>query len=318
MRHKRAAMAVFCATALSAGLLSFSSAQATPDVTVKDVENSFHKVEAVVEDVNRLSVEIKSTQAEIDDLSADIARDTASYDEQKDALSAAIVSQQMDAPLGPTVNLLGSENPEEFLDGLGAVQALNSSRADALEKFGATSAALKNRRAQLNDRFAELKQAQKATKAKQAEIRKKYEAAKAELAQLTAAQQVAFNTSDIKVDFEVDASGRAKKVIDFAMAQLGDPYKWGGNGPNAWDCSGLTQHAFAAAGISIPRVVGPQYAATKHISMSDLQPGDMVFYGSMSHVGIYLGNGRVIHAPRPGKTVEITGLGGFSKAGRIG
>jgi len=308
VRHKRAGMAGLCATALTIGMLSFTTAQAAPTVTVKDVENSFHRVEAVVEDVNRLKVDIKATQADIDDLNADIARDQASYDEQRDTLSAAIVSQQMDAPLGPTVNLLGSANPEEFLDGLGAVQALNSSRADALEKFGAASAALRNRRAQLQDRQDELKQTQKATKAKQAEIRRKYEAAKAALARLTAAQQRTFNTSNVKVDFEVDASGRAKKVINFALAQLGDPYKWGGNGPNAWDCSGLTQHAFAAAGISIPRVVGPQYAATRHISMSALRPGDMVFYGSMSHVGIYLGNGRVVHAPSSGKRVRTDAL----------
>jgi cell wall-associated NlpC family hydrolase len=299
-------------------MLTFSTAQAEPKVTVKDVENSFHKVEAVVENVNRLKEEIKSTQSEIDDLNEDIARDEKTYDAQRQTLSAAIVSQQMDAPLGPTVNLLGSKNPEAFLDGLGAVQALNSSRADALEKFGAASKELKNRRAQLKDRSDELKASQKAAKAKQAEIRKKYDAAKAALAKLSAPQQTAFNTSDITVDFNVSASGRAKKAVDFAMAQLGEPYVYGGNGPDQWDCSGLTQHAWAAAGVSIPRVVGPQYDASRHVSMSSLQPGDLVFYGDNSHVGMYLGNGKVVHAPRPGKNVEITGLSGFSKAGRIG
>jgi cell wall-associated NlpC family hydrolase len=76
--------------------------------------------------------------------------------------------------------------------------------------------------------------------------------------------------------------------------------------------------AWAAAGITLPRVVGPQYNATRHISASQLQPGDLVFYASMSHVGMYLGKGRVIHAPRPGRSVEITGLGGYSKFGRVG
>ena len=318
MRHKRAGLAVACATALSCGLLSFSAAQAAPKVTVQDVENSFHKVEAVVEDVNRLGAEIKSTQSEIDDLNDDIARDTKSYDTQKEELSAAIVSQQMDAPLGPTVSLLASENPEAFLDGLGAIQALNSSRADALEKFGAINKELKNRRAQLKDRKVELKAAQNSAKTKQAVIRKKYDEAKAELAQLTEAQQVTFNTSDVNLGFEVDASGRAKQAIDFALAQLSDPYVYGGTGPNSWDCSGLMMKAWAAAGVSIPRVVGPQYGASRPVSMGSLQPGDIVFYGDMSHDGMYLGNGRVVHAPRPGKTVEITGLGGFTKAGRIG
>ena len=318
MRHQRAGITVACATALACGVLTFSTAQATPKVTPDDVKVAFNKVEAVVEQVNALGVEIKSTKAEIADLNTDIDRDLTSYNAQKEALSASIVSQQMDAPLGPTVNLLGSQNPEAFLDGLGAVQALNSSQADALEKFGAISAELKNRRAQLKDRAAELRKDKKAAKSKQAEIRKKYDEAKAELAQLSAAEQLAFNSSDLNLNFEVAASGRAKQAVDFALAQLGDPYQWGGNGPNAWDCSGLTQHAFAAAGISIPRVVGPQYAASRHISMSELQPGDLVFYGNMQHVGMYLGHGRVVHAPRPGKSVEITGLSGFSKAGRIG
>jgi len=299
-------------------MLSFSTAQADPKVTPKDVELSFHKVEAIVENVNRLKTEIKATQSEIDDLNEEIARDEKSYDAQRETLSAAIVSQQMDAPLGPTVNLLGSENPEAFLDGLGAVQALNSSRADALEKFGATSKELKNRRAQLKDRNEDLLAAQKSAKAKQAEIREKYNAAKAELAKLTASEQTAFNSSNVNLDFEVEASGRAKKAIDFALSQLGDPYSYGGTGPNKWDCSGLMMKSYAAAGASIPRVVGPQYDASQPVPMSALQPGDLVFYGDMSHDGMYLGKGKVVHAPRPGRSVEITGLSGYSKAGRIG
>ena len=318
MRFKRVGFAVVLATALSGGMLTFSAAQAEPKITPKDVELSFHKVEAVVENVNRLKTEIKSTQSEIGDLNVDIAREEKTYNTQKETLSAAIVSQQMDAPLGPTVNLLGSKNPTAFLDGLGAVQALNSSRADALEKFGAVAKELKNRRAQLKDRNTDLVTAQKQAKAKQAEVSKKYNAAKAELAQLTAPQQVAFNTSNTNQNFKVDSSGRAKAAIDFALAQLGDPYVYGGAGPNSWDCSGLMMQAWAAAGVSIPRVVGPQYAASQPVAMGSLQPGDLVFYGDMSHDGMYLGDGRVVHAPRPGKSVEITGLSGFSKAGRIG
>jgi len=76
--------------------------------------------------------------------------------------------------------------------------------------------------------------------------------------------------------------------------------------------------AFAAAGVSLPRVVGPQMAAVRSVSMDALQPGDLVAYGDMSHIGIYLGRGKVIHAPHPGRSVEITGLAHFSRAGRVG
>jgi len=305
--------------ALTAGLLvQPGGAQADPKVTVKDVEAAFHEAEAMNEQVNQLGENIKKTKRQITDLSDDIDAQRKIYDKQREALGDLIVQQQIDAPLGTTASLIGSGDPGEFLDGLGAVQALNATRSDALEAFSESSKELANRRAQLAERQKQLETDQKNAEKKQKKIKAKYDEAKAELARLTAAEQAAFNASDIDIDFEIPASGRAKKAIDFALAQLGDPYVYGGTGPNKWDCSGLVQAAWRAAGVSLPRVVGPQMSATRRIPMSQLRPGDLVAYGSMSHIGIYLGKGRVVHAPRPGKRVEITGLGGFSVAGRVG
>lgn len=304
--------------ALAGGLMALPSAQAAPKVTVKEVEAAFSQVEAANEQVNALGVQVEQTQAEIDDISADIASGTATYTAQKDELSGAIVQQQLDAPLGPTANLLSSDDPDQFLAGLGAVRALNTTRADALEQFGRTSKVLQNRRAQLKDRKKALAAATNDAAAKRAEIRSKYEAAKAELARLTAAEQAAFNQSNTDVDVKLPASGRAKAALAFALAQIGDPYVYGGTGPNGWDCSGLVMKSWAAAGVSIPRVVGPQVAAGRSVPMDQLQPGDIVAYGDMSHDGLYIGNGKVVHAPRPGKSVEITGLGGFTRAARVG
>jgi cell wall-associated NlpC family hydrolase len=315
---RRRGLVMIASIALAAGVLALPSAQAAPKVTVKDVEAAFSQVEAANEQVNQLGEQIKQTQAQIDDISADIASDMVTYTAQRDELSGAIVQQQLDAPLGPTASLLSSDDPDQFLAGLGAVRALNTTRADALEQFGRTSKELKNRRAQLNDRKRALTAASKDADAKRAEIRTKYEAAKAELARLTAEEQAAFNQSNTDVDVDVKASGRAKKALDFALAQIGDPYVYGGTGPNSWDCSGLVMKSWAAAGVSIPRVVGPQIASGTSVPMDQLQPGDIVAYGDMSHDGLYLGNGRVVHAPRPGKSVEITGLSGFTRAARVG
>ncbi|WP_332662734.1 C40 family peptidase [Aeromicrobium sp.] len=316
-RTRRQGFAAAAALALIGGLFALPSAGADPAVTPADVEAAFHKAEAMNEQVNQLEVEAKATQAEIDDLTGDINRDLAEYNRQKAELGDAIAQQQMDAPLGPSVNLLSSSDPDEFIAGLGAVQALNSTRAEALEKFGQTSRELKNRRAQLQDRKAELAAAQKDADAKRDKIRKHYADAKAELARLTAAEQAKFNTSNTDMP-EVDASGRAKVAIDFALGQLGDPYVYGGTGPDGWDCSGLMMKAWAAAGVSLPRVVGAQMSATTRVPMDALQPGDLVAYGDMSHDGMYLGGGKVVHAPRPGKSVEITTLSGFSVGGRVG
>ncbi|WP_055546761.1 C40 family peptidase [Streptomyces sp. NBRC 110028] len=100
-------------------------------------------------------------------------------------------------------------------------------------------------------------------------------------------------------------STKAATAIDFAESQLGKPYVWGATGPNSYDCSGLTQAAWRAAGVSLPRTTWDQVKAGTRISTSDLIPGDLVFfYDDISHVGLYIGNGMMIHAPKPGDVVK--------------
>lgn len=102
-------------------------------------------------------------------------------------------------------------------------------------------------------------------------------------------------------------SATAQKILDAAAAQAGDPYSYGASGPDSFDCSGLTQYAHKAAGISIPRTSSDQYAASKHISKADKKPGDLIaIYDSSGvyHVGIYAGNGQMWHAPQEGDVVR--------------
>ena len=169
------------------------------------------------------------------------------------------------------------------------------------------------------ERKAELDRDRDRADAKRDEIESRYQEAKTALSRLSAPQQKTLTKSDTTVDFTVEASGRGAAAIQFAMAQLGKPYIYGGVGPDGYDCSGLVMKSFEAAGASLPRVVGPQYQASQPVPISQVQPGDIVFFPDMSHDGIYLGDGKVIHAPRPGKTVEITTLSiGFTMAGRVG
>ncbi|WP_369140916.1 C40 family peptidase [Modestobacter versicolor] len=117
------------------------------------------------------------------------------------------------------------------------------------------------------------------------------------------------------------ASSTAQAVLDTALAQQGKPYVWAGAGPNSFDCSGLTQYAFAAAGISLPHSSRVQSGMGTPVARGDLQPGDLVFfYSPVSHVGIYLGNGQMVHAPTAGSTVSVVDvdrMGGFHSARRL-
>ncbi|MER5876952.1 MULTISPECIES: NlpC/P60 family protein [unclassified Streptomyces] len=98
---------------------------------------------------------------------------------------------------------------------------------------------------------------------------------------------------------------KAGKALAFARTQIGKPYVWGATGPDSYDCSGLTQAAWKAAGVSLPRVTYDQVNAGTTVSLTDAKPGDLVFfYGDISHVGLYIGNGMMIHAPKPGAYVR--------------
>jgi len=123
------------------------------------------------------------------------------------------------------------------------------------------------------------------------------------------------------------SSSKVDKAIAFAKAQLGEPYKWGGAGPNSWDCSGLTMRAWQAAGINLPHYAGAQYSNTKKVSVSKIARGDLLYWsedgsaGSIYHEAMYLGNGTMIHAPRTGRNVEIVSINYWIKpdlASRVG
>lgn len=103
-------------------------------------------------------------------------------------------------------------------------------------------------------------------------------------------------------------NGDVNAVIARAKAQLGKPYQWGAAGPDSFDCSGLTMYAWQAAGVSLPHYAKSQYDVTRHISIDQLQPGDLVFYNGFGHESMYIGNGEVIDAPHTGAYVQIVSL----------
>ncbi|MEL4505024.1 NlpC/P60 family protein [Luteococcus sp. H138] len=119
------------------------------------------------------------------------------------------------------------------------------------------------------------------------------------------------------VTSSVGSSAKGARAVSFAYAQIGKPYRYGATGPSSYDCSGLTGAAWRSAGKSVPRTSYGQLGGLKRVSKSSLRPGDIVgFYGG-GHVGLYIGNGKVIHAPRTGQNVKIASLNSMSFAGAV-
>lgn len=293
-------------------------AQATPKPTLADVRTAFDRVEAANERLNALHEVIKDTQSEIDDLAADFATISKSYEAQRDELASAVVQEHLDAPLGPTVNLMGSRDPQKFLDGLSAIQAFNTSRADELEQFTQIAQSYAARRKRLQDRRADLKAEQAQAAKKRKWIAAKYRAANAEFHALSAADQRTFDAprvsrSSVRPPTNIQFnSAVAEQVVAFAYAQLGKAYVWGGTGPNAYDCSGLVYAAYRSAGVSVPRT--PPYG--NQIAMSQIQPGDILW--TSWHVAIYVGGGRTIEAMNPRVGVVFGSASSFYAASRFG
>lgn len=190
---------------------------------------------------------------------------------------------------------------------------LRTSKQNVQTKLSEARGLLSKLTAEEKARLAELERKKAAVaKRKAEELAKKQAAAKAEADRKAekAAKESGSGTgtgagTGTGSGSDAEASTKAEKVMAFARAQIGKPYVWGATGPSSYDCSGLTQAAWKAAGVDLPRTTWDQVNVGTRVATADLQPGDLVFfYDDISHVGIYKGDGMMIHAPKPGANVR--------------
>jgi cell wall-associated NlpC family hydrolase len=231
-----------------------------------------------------------------------------------------------------SVALVLSEDPTEFLRQAADMTQLSRQQAAVLRRMSAARLQLaqdrkavrqeRSRAAHLKSTLAEEKRSVERKLASANSLLGRLEAEqRARLAAETRRANLSARASrggarDPIPSYDGPASGRAAVAVKTAYAQLGDPYVWGAAGPGSFDCSGLTMYSWAAAGVALPHSSSAQYSAVRHVSMSELQPGDLVFYYSpISHVGIYIGGGKIIDAPYPGLSVHISGLYSMPVAG---
>lgn len=220
--------------------------------------------------------------------------------------SAADVVQQM-----TTLDLIAAHTEGLLAEVSIAQRAAEQARAEAEATAAQATATL-----------AELERQQAEVEARQAQ----YEA---DFAGLTTAQQAAVTTSLAGPTLATPStasvvaaapSGDVGAILEAALAQVGDPYVWGGSGPDGFDCSGLTGFAYAAAGVSLPHSSQAQSQMGTAVSRGELQPGDLVFfYSPISHVGIYIGDGKMVHARTFGVPVAVTSvdMAGYAGARRV-
>ncbi|MET7438349.1 NlpC/P60 family protein [Streptomyces sp. NPDC004082] len=186
-------------------------------------------------------------------------------------------------------------------------RTLKSTKAEVQRKLADARGLLSKLTAEEKARLAAIEEKKREEADRKAEELARQQAAQEERSREETAQQD-------QGDSDAGAGGTAEdpayattadKAIAFARAQVGKPYVWGATGPDSYDCSGLTQAAWKAAGVSLPRTTWDQVDAGTTVPLSDIKPGDLVFfYDDISHVGLYIGNGMMIHAPKPGAYVR--------------
>jgi cell wall-associated NlpC family hydrolase len=171
---------------------------------------------------------------------------------------------------------------------------------DLNSKKSAAANAVAQQQALKNQVDAQLRQLVAAEQARRAQAA---EAAAAQRRSASASRQPASAPTG-----PVSGNGGAGTAVSVALAQQGKPYQWGAAGPDSFDCSGLVMYAWGAAGVRLAHYVPTQYSQTRHVSLDQIQPGDIIYYNGFGHNGLYIGGGQIVHAPRTGKNVEVVDL----------
>ena len=247
------------------------------------------------------------------------------------SLGVIAIEQYKAGGLGQSLELLFSSDPTLYLSSAGSLDAISRRKSAQLRTYQAAQQRLSATTLTVNDKMALVAAAEKKFRAQSAMAQAKLAQAEAllskltkaereRLAKLAAAQEDADQASSQAAARALSGvSGRAGVAIKYALKQIGDRYVFGAAGLVTWDCSGLTMRAYQAAGVSLPHSSAAQSRMGKKVSLKSLKPGDLLFFGHpVSHVGMYIGGGKMVHAPRSGSRVKVTTSGSLGSKPLVG
>ncbi|MCM2426657.1 C40 family peptidase [Streptomyces sp. RKAG337] len=302
-----------------------------------------HDAEVATERYNGAKEQADQQSSKVEALLSQVAQRTESLNDARRVLGQYAAAQYRSGGVEGTSTFLLSADPQQFFDQTHQMKRMTGNQKEAVENFRTQQATTTQKRTEAVKSLGALTSAQTKLQTEKTAVKQKLAAAQTLLNSLTAQEkarlaalaakkaeesrkQAAVIAAKEKAAREAAAkeaaktgsgtgtggsgstttSSKAAKAIAFARAQLGDPYGWGATGMDSWDCSGLTQAAWKAAGVTLPRTTWDQVKAGERVSMSDLRPGDLIFfYDDISHVGLYIGDGNMIHAPHTGTVVKI-------------
>jgi cell wall-associated NlpC family hydrolase len=305
----------------SFALVYSAPAQAEPDIdsVQQRVDRLYHEAEQASERLNDAELELAELRRDLASLTADQERQDASLEDARAELQDSIVAQYQGQSLSAVGQVVVADDPSDFLSGLSTMSAYQGVQAQLFDSYAIQAKALDIRAEATAARLSEIKRTEAQLAEEKAEIEEKHGEAEALLDRLKEEERAEMlSRGSIRLPSGVSTSGRAAAAVQYAMAQVGDSYVYGAAGPGAFDCSGLTMMAWAQAGVGLPHSSSAQYGSGPHVPASELRPGDLVFYYSpISHVGMYIGNGLIVHAANPGAGVRVAELYSMPYVGAV-
>lgn len=305
-----------------AGTAGTAGGDRTVAQLLTDLQRLYVKAEEATEAYNGTEERLKEQRAEVKRLNTEMARSRLSLRDSRGAAGRLARQQyQNSSNLSPYLRLLLARDPQHALDQGHVIGRLARERTETVGRLAgdAKKADELARRAReaLDERLALAERQEK----ERDDVRDRLHAVEELLASLSPGQLAALarfeedGIAEAQERFMASGalgddgapSAEGDRAVRFAVEQLGKPYEWGAQGPASYDCSGLTSVAWGRAGTRIPRTSQEQWARLKHVPLGELRPGDLVVYfPGATHVAMYLGDGMVVQAPRPGAEVKVS------------
>ncbi|MFD3513585.1 NlpC/P60 family protein [Streptomyces sp. NPDC058657] len=300
----------------------------------KEIDELYRKAAVATDSYNLAEDQAQDQSGEIVKLARSIVVGEQRIEKLKDRLGAQARAQYRTGGVPRSAQLMMSGNPDLFLRGAGQLKQGQQAVKRMLDEVTRTQEDLRTYSQDASSQWAKLEANRKRKEEAQKEIKKQIDAAEKIESRLEAkerdrlrqlerddqyrAQSAWLDSGALEGGKGGAATAQGRLAIGYATQQIGKPYIWGAEGPGGFDCSGLTQQAWAAAGRGIPRTSQEQWRLLPKVSVAQMRPGDLiVYFADASHIGMYVGDGTIVHAPRPGRDITLAGAGSMPILGVV-
>ncbi|MFE4638784.1 NlpC/P60 family protein [Streptomyces sp. NPDC056773] len=290
--------------------------------TRAQVDRLFEEAEQATERFNEAGERAGRLRSEVDRIQDAVARGQDRINTMRGVLGAYAGAQYRAGGIDPAVELMLSEDPDDYLAKAAALDRLSGRQARQLDELRSEQRRLGQERREASRKLAELDALRADVAKEKRAVTAKLAAARRLLNEMPTQERAEFDRASRSagrpdglpdlpdIAASGPSSGRAMTAVMAARSAVGRPYVWGSTGPSGFDCSGLMVWSYRQAGVALPRTSQAQRHAGRRVSLSEARPGDLVTYRSdASHVGMYVGNGQVVHAPYPGARVRYDPVG---------